>query len=90
MNNREFLSELSKRTAVQGKVTDQAVKDLIEAITARLCDGDIVSVSGFGTFEVKKKMERVSVNPKTGKRMLVPPKLTVSYRPSLLLKERFK
>ena len=47
--------------------------------------------SGDLTFlEVKKKNERVSVNPTTGIRMLVPPKLVLTYKPSSLLKEKLK
>ena len=53
-------------------------------------DGDSVSLSGFGVLEVKKKNERVSVNPTTGKRMLVPPKLVLTYKPSSLLKDKLK
>ena len=51
-------------------------------------EGDSLSLSGFGVLEVKKKNERMSVNPATGIRMLVPPKLAVSFKPSPLLKER--
>ena len=38
----------------------------------------------------KKKAERISVNPTTKQRMLVPPKLVLTYKPSTLLKDKFK
>ena len=40
--------------------------------------------------EVKKKAERITINPTTKLRMLVPPKLVLTYRPSTTLKDKFK
>jgi DNA-binding protein HU-beta/integration host factor subunit alpha len=53
-------------------------------------EGQAVTVPGFGTFEVKKKMERVMVNPSTGQRMLVPPKLVLGFKPSATWKDKLK
>ena len=44
----------------------------------------------FGTFEVKKRLERVVVNPTTKKRQLVPPKLVLGFRPVASVKEKLK
>ena len=52
--------------------------------------GENVSLTGFGTFEVKKRMERVVVNPSTGMRMLVPPKLVLGFKPNASIKEKLK
>ena len=41
-------------------------------------------------FEIKKKLERISVNPVTKQRLLVPPKLVLTFRPSNVLKDKFK
>lgn len=90
MNNKEFLNELSRKTALQGKETAELAQVMVKALTDHLTNGNIVNISGFGSLEVKKKQERVSVNPKTGKRMLVPPKLTPAFKPSVTLKDKFK
>ena len=66
------------------------VTSLLSDMTRQLEDGNTISVQGFGTFEVKKKAERISVNPTTKQRMLVPPKLVLAYKPSTLLKDKFK
>jgi DNA-binding protein HU-beta len=39
---------------------------------------------------VKKKNERISVNPSNGKRYLVPPKLVPIFRPGTTIKNRLK
>ena len=59
-------------------------------MTQELEEGNVVAIQGFGSFEVKKKAERISINPASKQRMLVPPKLVLSYRPSNTLKDKFK
>jgi DNA-binding protein HU-beta len=59
-------------------------------MSEQLQNNNQISIQGFGSFEVKKKTERISVNPTNKQRMLVPPKLVLTYRPSNLLKDKFK
>lgn len=74
--------------------TPEDVSKLLEAfagvLTARCSEMDSVHVPAFGTFEPKKRDERVMVHPSTGKRMLVPPKMTVSFKVSNVLKAKIK
>lgn len=88
MNSKEFTTELSRRLGYTNKDATQLVASLTDILSAELQDGKTASFQGFGTFEVKKKMERIVVNPATKQRMLVPPKLILSFKPSVALKER--
>ena len=90
MNNKEFISELSRRFVYTNKDTTQLVSSVINIMTQQLQDGNTVAIQGFGTFEVRKKLERISINPATQQRMLIPPKLVLTYKPSEILKEKFK
>lgn len=82
MNNKEFIAALAARTGGNLKETQQKMDLLVKGMSEALSDEDSIMVSGFGTFETKKRMERVLVNPNSGQRMLVPPKIVVSFRPS--------
>ena len=53
-------------------------------------EGDSIQMPNFGTFEVKKRLERVVVNPSTKQRMLVPPKLVLGFKPVSSVKEKLK
>lgn len=90
LNNKEFTSELSRRLGYTLKDTSDLIASLLSNMTRQLEEGNAVSIQTFGTFEVKKKAERISVNPNTKQRMLVPPKLVLTYKPCTLLKEKFK
>ena len=90
MNNKEFKTELSRRLSYTNKEATQLVSSVLSIMTQELQEGKSIAVQGFGTFEVKKKMERISVNPTTQQRLLIPPKLVLTYKPSNALKEKFK
>ena len=90
MNNKDFTSELSRRLGYTIKDTSELMSSLLSDMTQELQEGNVVTIQGFGTFEVIKKAERITVNPTTKQRMLVPPKLVLAYRPSGQLKEKFK
>lgn len=90
MNNKEFTAELAGKLGYTLKDTAEWMAALTSEMTARWQEGNAIAVQGFGTFEVKKKMERITVNPATKLRMLIPPKLVLSYKPSSVLKEKFK
>ncbi len=88
MNNKEFISELSRKLGYTNKDTSQLVSSVIGVMTQELQDGNNIAIQGFGTFEVKKKLERISINPATQQRMLIPPKLVLTYKPSVTLKRK--
>ena len=90
MNNKEFTSELAERLGYTIKDTSELMNSLLSSMTQELEEGNVIAIQGFGSFEVKKKAERISINPASKQRMLVPPKLVLSYRPSNTLKGKFK
>lgn len=88
MNTDDFISSLSEKTGCDADDTARLVSSLTDIIVGGMQDGKAVSLQGFGIFEVKKRPEKIVVNPTTGKRMLYPPKLVIGFRPSSLLKEK--
>lgn len=90
MNNKEFVGELSRRLGYTNKDAAQLVASMVDIMGEQLQDGKTLSFQGFGTFDVKKKMERITVNPATKQRFLVPPKLVLNFKPALVLKDKFK
>ena len=90
MNNKEFTSELAERLWYTIKDTSELIGSLLSDMIQELEEGNVIAVQGFGSFEVKKKAERISINPASKQRMLVPPKLVLSYKPSNTLKDKFK
>ena len=90
MNNKEFIAQLSQRVGYKNDQTQKLLLNVINAMSDGFLDGDLVQIPNFGTFEVKKKMERVMISPTTGQRMLVPPKLVLGFKPNAFWKDKLK
>lgn len=90
MTNKDFISELAQQTGYSPEDTQKMVNVIVETMGDHFQNGNMVLIPTFGTFEVKKKLERVMVNPSTGQRMLVPPKLVLNFKPNANWKERVK
>ena len=90
MDNKQLNDTISKRMGRSSADVAKLLDALVATIKERCGELDSIAIPGFGTFEAKKKLERIVVNPGTGKRMLVPPKITLSFKPSELLKSKIK
>lgn len=90
MDNKLLNDTISKRMGRSSADVAKLLDALVATIKERCGELDSIAIPGFGTFEAKKKLERIVVNPGTGKRMLVPPRITLSFKPSALLKSKIK
>ena len=86
MNNKEYIAELSRRTGFSQDNTQRMVRCVIESMAQQFDDGENVTVPDFGTFELKNRMERIVVNPSTGQRMMVPPKIVLAFKAAPVVK----
>ena len=66
--------------------------DLVEAILRHMCEamskGENVKISGFGSFILRDKKERLGRNPKTGIEVPITPRRVLTFRASQKLKDR--
>lgn len=90
MNNKELIARLAAETNYTQADTQQMVSAIIDTMRQGFEDGHTVQVNGFGSFEVRKRLERLVVNPGSGQRMLVPPKLVLAFKPMATIKENLK
>jgi DNA-binding protein HU-beta len=90
LNNKEFTTELSRRLGYTVKDTSELISFLLSEMAQELSEGNAVSAQGFGSFEVRKKAERISINPVSKLKMLVPPRLVLTFKPSAILKNKLK
>ena len=65
MNKSELIAAVSQSAGMTKKDTERVLNAALDAITARLREGEKVQLSGFGTFEVKNREARVGRNPRT-------------------------
>lgn len=64
------------------------LETVLDRVTATLEFGELVKISGFGTFSVRQKGRRIGRNPKTGEEVPILPRRVLVFRPSHVLKAR--
>ncbi|MPR08977.1 integration host factor subunit alpha [Microvirga tunisiensis] len=64
--------------------------EMVSQVVGEICDslaaGESVKLSGFGTFHVRDKAERVGRNPKTGVEVPIDPRRAITFIPSDVLR----
>ncbi len=88
MNNKELLDKLSQRLGVTKKLAAEMLSASTAAIVNSVNEDRSITLQGFGVLEVRRKQDRILFNPATGRQMIVPPKLILSFKPSDTYKER--
>lgn len=86
MHKNEFIKQLAKETTLPQKEVNQVIKGAVDLIARRLKEGDKVVITGFGTFEVRRRRARRGVNPKTKERITIPETQTPGFTASNTLK----
>ena len=86
MKDVELVTALSKHMDMMPMDVLNTLSALYNLIGTTLSNDGSINISGIGQFEIKKKRERISVNPVNGKRYLIPPKLSPVYKPAPLWK----
>ena len=65
---------------------------LVEQILNHMCEalsnGENVKISGFGSFVLRDKGERMGRNPKTGVEVPIAPRRVLTFRASQMLRDR--
>ncbi|MGL4805882.1 MAG: HU family DNA-binding protein [Bacteroidales bacterium] len=90
MNNKEFEKRLSEKLPLKTEVITQMSEEFISMIEQSLTQNKTVQIAGFGTFEIKKRGERITKHPSTKNRILIPPKLILNFIPAKSIKDNFK
>ena len=64
------------------------IDNFFETLIQELLRSNKIKVSSFGTFKVINKSERIGRNPKTKVKAIIAPRKVVTFKPSLLVKEK--
>jgi len=89
MTRSELIDALAARFP---KLTTQdaevAVKELLDALTGALIQGQRIEIRGFGSFSLNYRPPRTGRNPKTGKKVDVAAKYVPHFKPGKELRDR--
>ena len=87
MNKAELINAVAAAADVSKKDAEAVVAATLDAITSALKEGDKVQLVGFGSFEVKKRAERIGRNPKTKESIQIPASKVPVFKAGKALKD---
>jgi len=80
MNKNELIRSIANNAGITIKEATTAFDSTVDAVTNALKSGEKVQISGFGTFDVKKKEARDGFNPMTGEKIRVAASTTPTFK----------
>lgn len=91
MNKSELVQQLASRANISRADAQRAVDALFSVdngiISQALKSGDKVQITGFGSFETKRREARKGRNPRTGKEIDIAASTSAAFRPGKGLKD---
>ena len=86
MKKAAFIKDLSTRTGMNKQDAKLFVQELTELVVETLRRGGEVGL-GIGKFQLKQRAAREGVNPSTGQKILIGPKVVPLFKPNRKFKE---
>lgn len=90
MNKSELINEVARKTGLSRREAEVGVQTMLDLIAKEMGKNKKVTLTGFGTFDVGKRLARAGVNPRTGDPIKIPASLMPRFKPSRQLREKVK
>ena len=87
MTKTERINSIAEKANCTKKDAAAALEATLSSIQETLEGGEKVSITGFGTFEVRERGEKTCINPKTKTKMVCPPCKAPAFKAGKALKD---
>ena len=87
MKKNDLVAAIAAKENCPKKEADKALNLVLDAITDALIAGEKVSITGFGTFEVRDRPAKQCKNPRTGEIMTTKPCKALAFKAGKTLKD---
>lgn len=84
----EIAEAINRRLGLSRSESLAMVESILTHMSDALARGENLKISGFGTFLLRDKAQRVGRNPKTGVEVPITPRRVLTFRASQMLKDR--
>lgn len=90
MTKTTMVESVARNVGVTKAEASRVMEALIKSVTDALSKGEKVTMTGFGTFEVRQRAARMGRNPQTGATIQIPAQRTPAFRAGKSLKDAVK
>ncbi len=81
MNKRDLIETIANSANISKVAAEKGLNGMLATMANAMEEGERVTLSGFGSFQVVDRAPRVGRNPKTGEPIPIPPRRGVKFRP---------
>lgn len=86
MTKADLADTIFEKVGLSKKEAQDIIEILFNTMKQTFAEGESIKISGFGTFNVRRKMARRGRNPRTGEDLEITPRKVITFRPSNHLK----
>ena len=90
MTKADIVDTIFEKVGLSKKEAQDIVENLFDTMKQTFVEGESIKISGFGTFNVRKKLARRGRNPKTGEDLEITPRRVITFRVSNQLKKELE
>ena len=83
----DIAAKINQQIGLSRNDSAAIVESILDHMSDALAGGQNVKISGFGTFVLRDKGERVGRNPKTGVEVPIAPRRVLTFRASQMLRD---
>lgn len=84
----DLAESLHRKVGLSRAESADLVEQVLDHMSNALAKGENVKISGFGTFVLRDKGERIGRNPKTGIEVPIAPRRVLTFRASQMMRDR--
>ncbi len=81
---------INRQVGLSRADSSNMIESVLDHMTNALVSGENVKISGFGTFVLRDKAERIGRNPKTGVEVPITPRRVLTFRASQGMRQKVK
>ncbi len=90
VSKKDLITSVAETAELSKKDAEAAVNAVLETIKSTLKSGEKVTLTGFGTFEVRERSARSGRNPQTGETIQIAASKVPAFKAGKELKEAVK
>lgn len=84
----DLVDQVATATKLSKKAVKETVDALLETMSAEISSGSKVTLTGFGTFEMRQRKSRTGVKPGTTEKIEIPASQYPAFKAGKSLKDR--
>tara|TARA_B100001540_G_scaffold315710_1_gene343647 strand:- start:1352 stop:1645 length:294 start_codon:yes stop_codon:yes gene_type:complete len=87
LTKKEIINSIYMQIGFSKKISENLLEDIFQILLKNIITKNKVKIAKFGTFELRKKKERIGRNPKTKEEKIISERNVILFKPSKEIKK---